>query len=153
MTEWAKELASARFERAEELYSDGEFLKDGQRLRSAANRYYYSAFYAAKSLLALVDFDASTHGRVIGEFRRLFVKTRTLPVEVSDHLVWLSNARTEGDYKDNRKFTSEELSDLARRARAVLDAVKAELVRRGVGDTGVGDTILNARFPEPREDR
>lgn len=68
-------LAKYRLSRARETFDDGLKLLKGGSLKSAINRFYYSAFYAARALLATRELDSPRHSGVISLFNKNFVKT------------------------------------------------------------------------------
>ena len=74
MREEILKLARHRLARAREARKDGETLLAGGSLNSAANRFYYAAFYAARALLATQEVDSSRHSGVIALFQKHFVK-------------------------------------------------------------------------------
>ena len=126
------DLAGVRLRHAEEAFAAAEVLKAAGHLRDCVNRYYYAVFHATRSLLALEGFDTSRHGHLIGEFRRVFVKTQVVSREASDILGRLFKARSEGDYDDDRSFSSQEVDLLAHDARAFLDEIGRVLRAKGI---------------------
>ncbi|HIC91137.1 MAG TPA: HEPN domain-containing protein [Syntrophaceae bacterium] len=68
-------LAKYRLSRSRETFNNGLKLLNGGSLNSATNRFYYAAFYAARSLLATQELDSSKHSGVISLFTKHFVKT------------------------------------------------------------------------------
>lgn len=61
---------------AEKLFNDGHF-------RAANNRAYYAIFHAIRAALALKSVDSSKHSGVISEFRKIYIKSGSIPAEVS----------------------------------------------------------------------
>ncbi|MBI5525838.1 MAG: DUF1566 domain-containing protein [Deltaproteobacteria bacterium] len=61
--------------RARQTYADGEHLMSVSAHAGAVNRFYYSAFHAARSLLATLELDSSRHKGAISLFQMHFVKT------------------------------------------------------------------------------
>ena len=70
-----EELARERLSYARDSLLEGQALVQIGRLRGAANRFYYAAFNAARSLLAVRELDSSKHTGVISLFQQHFVKT------------------------------------------------------------------------------
>jgi uncharacterized protein (UPF0332 family) len=56
-----EKLAHHRLGRAKEAFAEGEHLLTKSAFMDAVNRFYYAAFYAARSLLALRELDSSRH--------------------------------------------------------------------------------------------
>ena len=69
----------------------------------AVSRAYYSAFNTARALIVSKDPDltAKTHGSILGEFSRLFVKTGILPKNDSTMINRAQIARQVADYEND----------------------------------------------------
>jgi uncharacterized protein (UPF0332 family) len=72
-----EKLARHGLGRAKEAFAEGEHLLTKRGFMGAVNRFYYAAFYAARSLLALRELDSSRHSGVISLFQKHFVKEGT----------------------------------------------------------------------------
>lgn len=89
--------------RLEHAINDLEAAKDllnTEKFNSAANRAYYAVFHAIRALLALDGIDRKHHSKVIGEFRRLYIKTGKLDIRLSDIVSELFDIRNDSDYDD-----------------------------------------------------
>ncbi len=76
-------LARHRITRARETLLEGEQLMASGSFPGALNRFYYGAFYAARALLALHEWDSAKHSGVISLFQVNFVKTGIFDREIA----------------------------------------------------------------------
>jgi uncharacterized protein (UPF0332 family) len=83
----------------------------------AVNRFYYAAFYAARSLLALREMDSSRHSGVISLFQAQFVKPGLFATETAKALPRAFEKRQNSDYGDFSTVTATE----ARSVRTEVD--------------------------------
>jgi uncharacterized protein (UPF0332 family) len=93
-----KALIEYRLAGAREALADAELLLDAERYRSAANRLYYAAFYAAVAALLTKRLEYSKHSAVIAFFDREFIRSGQLPKEYSRTLHRAFNERQQDDY-------------------------------------------------------
>lgn len=100
MTDEIRSLVRYRFKRAEAAYRDGVSLLRKESFESAINRFYYSAFYAARALLATKGLDSSKHSGVISLFQQHFVKVGLVDKEVARSLSRSFERRLDIDYED-----------------------------------------------------
>jgi uncharacterized protein (UPF0332 family) len=114
MNEEIKALARYRIEKAEEAFKEGELLLEKCALSGAVNRFYYSAFYAARALLATKGVDSSKHKGVISLFDEHFVKTGLLDREISKTLSRSFQKRLKTDYADFVAISQTEVENLKR---------------------------------------
>lgn len=66
----------------------------------AVNRFYYAAFYAARSLLALRELDSSRHSGVISLFQKHFVKPGLITTDKAKALPRAFEKRQKSDHGD-----------------------------------------------------
>ena len=111
-------LAHHRLSRAREAFAKGEHLLAKGTLMGAVNRFYYGAFYAARSLLATEGVDSSRHSGVISLFQKHFVKTGLVSLDKAKALPRSFEKRQKTDYGDFATVTLEE-------AQKIRDEVKA----------------------------
>jgi uncharacterized protein (UPF0332 family) len=71
---------------------------NGERHRSAANRLYYAAFYAAIAALLTKRLEYSRHSAVIAFFDKEFIRAGVLPKEYSRTLHRAFSERQQDDY-------------------------------------------------------
>lgn len=100
---------------ARRTLEDGRLLLSQGSARSALNRAYYSAFYAARALLATRKLDSAKHSGVMSLFDREFVKTGLVERVHSKALHDLFDSRQEGDYADLREVRRDDAEDAGAR--------------------------------------
>ena len=93
-------LSKVRLEYAKEALKDAENLLKVKSYKASANRSYYAIFHSMRAVLALDGIDLKHHSGVISEFRRLYIKTKNFPTEMSDIITKLFKIRSDSDYKD-----------------------------------------------------
>lgn len=82
----------------------------------AASRAYYGFFYAMEAALLSIGVTCSTHGGVLAEFSKCFIKTGTLPADFGAKAARLFRERQTGDYEFDISVTfsdAEEDVDIA----------------------------------------
>ena len=77
------ELSKCRMDNAGTCLADALMLLNAGSYKSSVNRSYYAVFHAMRAVLALDEIDSKKHSGVIAEFRRLYIKTGKIPVELS----------------------------------------------------------------------
>ena len=107
-----KALIEYRQEEAREALTDAELLLNAGRHRSAANRLYYAAFYAAVAALLTKRQEYSRHTAVIAFFDREFIRSGQLPKEYSRTLHRAFNERQQDDYMPFVEMDADELQTL-----------------------------------------
>jgi len=101
-------LARHRLGRAKEAFAEGEHLLTKNAFMGAVNRFYYAAFYAARSLLALRELDSSRHSGVISLFQKHFVKPGLISTDTAKALPRAFEKRQKSDYGDFSTVTRTE---------------------------------------------
>lgn len=91
---------------------------------SAVNRAYYAIFYAANAVLATVGESRSKHSGVIGLFRKLFIKSGELPIDLSDIYGRIMDNRQRGDYDLGLQVDREQAKTDLEDARRFVDKVE-----------------------------
>jgi uncharacterized protein (UPF0332 family) len=124
-------LIRYRLEQAKEALRDGELLLNADRHRSAANRLYYAAFYAALAALLTKRLEFSRHSAVIASFDKEFIRTGVLPKEYSRTLHRAFNERQQDDYMPFVEIDPDELSQLLADVRNMVVGVTAYILRDG----------------------
>ncbi|MBI5701552.1 HEPN domain-containing protein [Candidatus Saganbacteria bacterium] len=119
-----KKLSEARLGKAHQAAKDADILLSAGSYFGAINRSYYAAFYAARALLALKQLDSPKHSGVISLFNLHFVKEGIISKDLGKILNQLFDARSEGDYMDERIFTKQEASDILIMSATFIDGVK-----------------------------
>lgn len=118
-----EDYAKYRMERAYEAIKAAILLVDKEMWNSAANRLYYSCYYAVNAALVLKGITAHTHSGVKTQFSLHFVKTGTLPKEFGKLYSLLSNTRQAGDYEDFVRYTKEEILPLINKTKQFIDTI------------------------------
>lgn len=121
----AKALIAYRMEEAAEALADAELLLKAGRYRSAANRLYYAAFYAAVTVLLTKRLEYSKHSGVIAFFDREFIRTGLLPRDYSRTLHQAFNERQQDDYLPFVEMDPDELRQLLEDVRSMVNGVGA----------------------------
>ena len=93
-------LIKYRLEKANISYKSASLLYSVNDFMGAINRSYYAIFHSMRAVLALDGIDLKHHSGVISEFRRLYIKTKNFPTEMSDIITKLFKIRSDSDYKD-----------------------------------------------------
>ncbi len=121
MTPELEALARHRLARSREALAEGEQLLRSGASMGAVNRFYYAAFHAARSLLALREVDSARHSGVISLFQTHFVKTELLSPDVAKALPRSFEKRQNADYADFSRVTPEEAVVVAGEVRAFVE--------------------------------
>ena len=122
--EHAKDMSKYRYEQAVQCLESSKTLIGTNDYKGAANRSYYCVFHAMRSVLALKNVDFGNHGQLMGYFRREYIKTKIFPVEMSDILTLLFDARNKSDYDDFYVISKEEVTNQLKSAEYFLDEVR-----------------------------
>lgn len=92
--------------------------------KTAANRAYYSVFYAMRAVLALDGIDSKKHSGIISEFRKNYIKTGIFSPEMSDIIAGLFNVRSLSDYDDFYVISKEKVTKQFENAQYFVAAVE-----------------------------
>lgn len=127
MREEIEKLARHRMSRAREAFGEGECLLAQCAPIGAVNRFYYCAFYAARSLLATRGVDSARHSGVISLFQEHFVRTGMLPLDVAKALPRAFEKRQKSDYGDFATVSLDEARRVADEVRVFFDECRTVL--------------------------
>ena len=94
----------------------------------AANRLYYSAYYASSALLIQNGIVAKSHEGVIGMIGQYFVVTEILSKDDAKLLARLQNMRKTGDYDDFIEWHQEEVEPLFEKVEEYINKIKTLVV-------------------------
>jgi uncharacterized protein (UPF0332 family) len=119
-----KTLAIHRFQRAETTLKEAIDELSRKNFRLTVNRAYYSAFYAMRAFLAMVNKDSSKHSGVISLFNQHFIKTGVVSKISFESIQSLMDLRHEGDYQDFAEITEEEAKGSVETAKMVINSLK-----------------------------
>ncbi len=121
----SRALIDYRMDQAAEALQDAELLLEAGRHRSAANRLYYAAFYAAVAILLTRRLEYSRHSAVIASFDKEFIRTGVLPKEYSRTLHRSFNERQQDDYMPFAETDPVELALLREDVRVMVTGISA----------------------------
>ena len=119
-----QDLLSYRLEKSLTTFEEAKALSLNDFWGGAANRLYYSCFYAVIALFAKDDISTSTHNGVRTEFFKRYIKTEILDKELSSLYSNLMNKRQESDYDDFLEFTQEEIEPLFDDVKHFIDTIR-----------------------------
>ncbi|HTM93366.1 MAG TPA: HEPN domain-containing protein, partial [Flavisolibacter sp.] len=68
--------------KAEDFYSDADYLFKGDRYEAVVNRSYYAMFTIIQALLLTENVFSKTHQGVMTKFHELFIKTNKIPLHL-----------------------------------------------------------------------
>ncbi len=120
-----KALVAYRLDEAKEALRDAELLLDAARHRSAANRMYYAAFYAAVAAPLTRHLEFSRHSGVIAFFDKEFIHAGILPKDYSRTLHRAFNERQQDDYMPFVEMDSDELRQLLLSVRNMVNGISS----------------------------
>lgn len=120
-------LSKARLAHSKECLFEAESLLNNEMYKGAANRAYYAAFHALRSVLILDDFDSKKHSGIIAKFRELYLKTDIFSKTISELISSLFRIRTASDYDDFYLVSKEEAAEQVQNATVIINAVEAYL--------------------------
>ncbi len=127
-----KSIVEYRLKQARETLAAARALAKNGFLRDAANRAYYTMFYAGVGLLATRMLGASRHSGMIGLFGEHFVKTGAFSRDAGRYLREAFEFRQDADYKLFIEPTDEQVRDMI--AHAELFLCEAERVWQNIGE-------------------
>ena len=119
-----KAIVSYRLERADSTFSDTQKLIELGMCATAANRLYYSFYYAASALLISKALITHTHAGLQTMMHLHFVKTQSLSYEEGALMRRLFTLRQESDYDDFIDISEEEIRSLLPMTRNLIDKIK-----------------------------
>ena len=117
-----REVIGARMANAREALADAETLAGSGSLRGAANRVYYSMFYAVSALAILRGQSFKKHAALISFFHREYIKSGMLDRKHGRALQKAFDDRSEADYEDHVEFTDEQVTGRIQEARDLIQA-------------------------------
>ena len=118
-------------ERAEDTLKVARLDLDNDFYAAAVNRAYYAIFYAANALLATRKLARSKHSGVLAVFRRHFIKSGLLPVELSEIYGQVMEDRHEGDYEILTALDKEDAATDIKQAQHFVEEVRVWLQEGG----------------------
>ena len=123
------DLIKYRLEKAHVTLTEAKSLFAQGYYSGAANRLYYSCFYAVIALLAKDDISVRTHNGVRSEFFRLYIKTGILNSGLSETYSNLMGIRQDSDYGDLIDFQDEDIRPLVTQAEEFIKNIEGLLIK------------------------
>lgn len=120
-------LIKYRINRANETLEEAELVFKNDKLLLAANRIYYSAFYAVSALALKKDFKSSKHGQLLGWFNQNFVKNGLIEKRLGEFYTNAFQMRQRTDYDDFVEFDKESIDEKLETAKEFIDKI-SELI-------------------------
>lgn len=114
-----------RLEKSYNTLEEAEYVSKGNYWNLAANRLYYTIFYACEALLLSRRINASTHAGVGSMMSLHFVKTGLLTKDEGKLIGILLRMRQTGDYDDLSDWTEEEIVPMFPRVRTLLKRLES----------------------------
>jgi len=124
MDERTKSIIKEEIDKAEKRLKAAEVLLEKDMVEDAANRIYYSVFYAAKAMLNSLGYDAKTHSGLISEFGLRIVKPRKADKKLGAILRKTFELRESADYSLAAIIEKEEVEELMKGAKEFLKEAK-----------------------------
>ena len=127
-----KTLSDYRLEKAQQCYDSAKILYEAGDYKGAANRNYYCVFHAIRSVLALEGIDFKKHAAVLAHFRKHYIKTNKLDIQMSDIISEIYQARTDSDYDDFYIISKSETEEQINRTSIFLKNIREYLEQNKV---------------------
>ena len=126
--ESSQEYIKRQLEFADSALSDAEYLIEGSRYNSAANRAYYAMFHAALAAIESVGVERPrTHADTIFLFGRHLVTSGLLNETFAGDLQNASDLRQLSDYNVYTEVREEQIDASVTKARAFVEGIEALL--------------------------
>ena len=126
-----QELSRYRLEEAERCLRSAKMLFEAEDYKSAANRSYYCAFNAIRSIFALQGKDYQKHSALMTFFRSEYIKTHIFDNKLSDILRDLFYIRNKSDYDAFYVVDRQDISEQIENTEYFLEQIKLYLNDRG----------------------
>ena len=117
-------IVSLRINNAIETLEDAKIIARNKLWKAAANRLYYSCYYAASALLVKYGFEAKTHKGVIRLLGMNFISKNLISNELGDTYYKLFSLRQKGDYDDWIVINASDLIPLVEPAEKFIRNIK-----------------------------
>lgn len=119
-----KAIVIYRLEKADDALIEARDCASMGHWNLAANRLYYSAYYASSALLISAGHAAKTHEGTIGMIGQYYVRTGILSNEDGTLLARLQNMRHSGDYDDFIDWTKEDVEPCIVKVETFVEKIK-----------------------------
>lgn len=119
-----KAIVVYRLEKSDDALIEAKDCASMGHWNLAANRLYYSAYYASSALLISAGHAAKTHEGTIGMIGQHYVRTGILSNEDGSLLARLQNMRHSGDYDDFIDWTREDVEPCIEKVETFVEKIK-----------------------------
>ena len=120
-------IVTHRIEKSDSTFSDVLKSMEFEMYSTAANRLYYSFYYAASALLLSKGVETHRHSSLQSMMHLHFVKTGIMTSDDGLLMRQLFNLRQESDYDDFVVVTKEDLDPLVIKTKELIDKIKSLL--------------------------
>ena len=118
------DLVKIRLQKAKETYAEINSFVQLKYWRTAANRLYYSCFYAVSALLIKNEIKAHTHSGIISQFGLNFVITDIFSQAEGKFYKKLFELRQTGDYDDWVTISENDIIPLIEPSKNFIDKIE-----------------------------
>ena len=129
MNDVKQELVNFRLKRATDEWEIALAASEKEVWNTAASRLYYACFYLTIALFAKHDLKTSTHSGVKSVFGSQFIRQGVVEEKWGRLLSKLFRMRQEGDYRDFKIFTKEEVYPLVKEVQEYRNYIKDLLMK------------------------
>lgn len=112
-----------RLKRANESFVEAKLLAENNHWNTAANRLYYTCFYAVIALLLKNEINAKTHSGVKTKFHEYILDSKVIDASLGKLYSKLFGLRQSGDYEDMVILDKETIEPLISLTKLFIDAV------------------------------
>ena len=127
MKDLKQQLIEFRLKRAEEEFKMASLASDGELWNSMASRLYYTCYYLTIALFAKHDIKTSTHTGVNSVLGSHFIQQGILDAKWGKLYGQVFKMRQEGDYRDFKVFSKNEVMPLLTEVEEYEKVIKALL--------------------------
>lgn len=126
-----KAIVALKLSKSENAYSD--MLKNFEfgMYSTAANRLYYSLFYASCALLVNDGYEAHTHSGCLTLINLHYIKEQKIPLDFSKLLRNVFRLRQDSDYDDYFSIEAEDLQKFIVPSKKYIELVKNLIFKKG----------------------
>lgn len=118
-----KEMVRLQLERSYKHLKNADTLVASAMYDVAANRFYYACYHAVMGLLINKQVACRTHGGLISEFNKHFVKTGIIDVELGRFLSRMEQLRKVSDYNCNYDVEQEDVEVMIEPAHRLVNTI------------------------------
>ena len=119
-----RSIVEYRLKKAKETFAELPVLIENKLWRNAANRLYYSCFYAASALLIKDGYQAHSHNGVKNVLSLKYIKEDKLEKSLIKTYGILFNMRQRGDYEDWAIIEEEDVKPLVEIAGKFISSIE-----------------------------